>query len=97
MFLLLAMKQKATLLVLGLTLTIATIVSAMGTATTLGAIQNAHAAPSQVNSHGTCLIGEGNHGQGASGCAGNVGGFIETRNGCRNINEGPFNQGKHSC
>ena len=79
------------------TFAIATIVGAMGTATTLGAIQNAHAAPSQEDSHGTCLIGEGNHGQGASGCAGNVGGFIENRNGCRNINEGPFNQGKHSC
>jgi hypothetical protein len=77
---------------------IATIVGAMGTATTLGAIQNAHAVPSQVDSHGTCTsIGDGNHGQGASGCAGNVGGFIKTRNGCRNINQGPFNQGKHSC
>ena len=79
---------------------IATTVGAMGTATTLGTIQNAHAAPSQEDSHGIdhgCSVGTGSPGQGASVCAGNVGGFIETRNGCRNINEGPFNQGKHSC
>jgi hypothetical protein len=74
---------------------IAATVGAMGTATTLGAIQNAHAAPQ--SNHGTCEVGNGNAGQGASGCAGNVGGHIETGNGCRNINQGPFNQGEHDC
>ena len=85
------MKTLITIAIFAITATM----GAVGTVTTLGAIQNAHAAPQ--SNHGTCDIGNGNAGQGASGCAGNVGGFIETRNGCRNINQGPFNEGEHTC
>ena len=39
--------------------------------------------------NGTCEVG--GSGSGAEGCAGNVGGFIETGNGdCNQINSGPF-------
>jgi hypothetical protein len=65
---------------------IAAALSATGLVTTLGAIQIAHAAPQEP--HGTCGVGDG--GEGAFGCAGNVGGFIVTPQG-RCIEQGtPF-------
>ena len=62
----------------------AAAVSAMGIVTTLDAVQMAHAAPN--SGHGTCF----GH-KGASGCAGNIGGFINNRHGTRCINNGPYN------
>jgi hypothetical protein len=45
---------------------------------------------------GSCEVG-GVKGK-VSGCAGAVGGFIDTeQQGCRDINRGPFNTGEFSC
>ena len=66
---------------------VAAAVSATGIATTLSGIQIAHADPQSP--HGTCGIG--GSGNGAFGCAGNVGGFIETPNGNCLTTGGPFN------
>ena len=66
----------------------AAAVSAMAIVNTLSAIQTAHAAPQSP--HGICFFHKG-----ASGCAGNVGGFVETRKDCHQINKGPFNT--YSC
>ena len=55
----------------------------------------AFAAPQSAN--GTCEVG-GASDNGASGCAGNVGGFIITKNrGCRDINRGPFHSEEEFC
>ena len=49
----------------------------------------------QKSRNGTCDVG--GSGSGAKGCAGNVGGFIETPNGdCNQINSGPFVSKKYS-
>ena len=70
---------------------IAAAVSAMGIVTTLSAVQMVHAAPQ--SRHGTCFTNEG-----ANGCAGNAGGFVDTPNqDCREINNGPFNTHIHDC
>ena len=46
---------------------------------------------------GTCGVG-GPSDNGASGCAGNVGGSIVTeQQGCRDINRGPFNENEFGC
>ena len=46
---------------------------------------------------GTCEVG-GPSGNGASGCAGAVGGHIVTeQQGCRDINRGPFNDNEFAC
>jgi hypothetical protein len=64
---------------------VAAAVSAMGIVTTLSAIQMAHAAPQ--SGHGICFFNKG-----VSGCAGNIGGFVDTHHkDCRQINKGPFN------
>jgi hypothetical protein len=65
----------------------------VATLTSISLVQQASAAPQ--SEQGTCEIG--GNGQGARGCAGNVGGHIENRNGCRDINQGPFNEGEYSC
>jgi hypothetical protein len=66
-------------------LVIASAASAMGIMTTLSVVQMAHAAPNSP--HGTCFFNKG-----VSGCAGNIGGFVDTHNkDCRQINKGPFN------
>jgi hypothetical protein len=45
---------------------------------------------------GSCEVG-GVRGE-VSGCAGAVGGFIDTeQQGCKNINRGPFNNNEFSC
>ena len=55
----------------------------------------AFAAPQTAQ--GTCGVG-GPSDSGASGCAGNVGGFIITKNqGCREINRGPFRSEEEVC
>jgi hypothetical protein len=69
-------------------LAIAMAVSATGIIATLGAIQSANAAPRTP--HGTCGVGDGS-GNGAFGCAGNVGGFIVAPNGRCHTTGGPFN------
>lgn len=63
-------------------------VSAVGIVTIISRIQIAHAEPQSERGH--CLIG-GPSVEGVSGCAGNLGGFVETRHGTRCINQGPFN------
>jgi hypothetical protein len=64
--------------------TVAFVVAAMMVATSMSAF----AAPQFPA--GTCGVG-GPSGKGASGCAGNLGGFIVTQNqGCKEINRGPF-------
>ena len=55
----------------------------------------AFAAPQTAQ--GTCGVGRPSD-SGASGCAGNVGGFIITKNqGCREINRGPFRSEEEVC
>ena len=64
----------------------------------MAAMVVATAAPTfadQKSRNGTCQVG--GSGSGAKGCAGNVGGFIETPNGgCNQINSGPFVAKKYS-
>jgi hypothetical protein len=57
---------------------IAAAIGTIGIATTLGAVQTAHGDPQTP--HGTCGIGDFS-GHGATGCVGNIGGFIITPNG----------------
>ncbi len=58
--------------------------------TIAGAPLSAAAAPQDA--HGTCGVG-GPSQNGATGCAGNVGGVIfAPNNECRQINQGPFNE-----
>ena len=72
-------------------LTVALVVSTMMVAMAAPAF----AAPQTAQ--GTCGVG-GPSGSGASGCAGNVGGYIITKNqGCRDINRGPFRSAEESC
>jgi hypothetical protein len=59
-------------------ITIAVVATAMGIAPLIDTIQSANAEPRER--HGTCDLG-GHSEKGASGCAGNVGGFIKTPNG----------------
>jgi hypothetical protein len=47
---------------------------------------------------GTCDVGGLSAGNGAFGCAGNVGGSIVTeQQGCKDINRGPFNDNEFAC
>jgi hypothetical protein len=74
-------------------LAVAALMAAMAIASAVPAF----AVPSEEDRHGTCLIG-GRSDKGARGCAGNIGGHIDTQNAeCKNINRGPFNEGKRSC
>src|SRR3954447_6007267 len=76
-----------------LLLTTAALMAAMAMATAVPAA----AVPSPDTRHGTCDLG-GPSVNSASGCAGNIGGFIDTHNmPCKEINRGPFNKGFHSC
>jgi hypothetical protein len=73
-------------------MTVALVVAAM----MLAMAMPAFAAP-RPPGQGTCDIG-GLMGEGASGCAGNIGGFIVTeQQGCKDINRGPFTTGEFSC
>ena len=50
--------------------------------------------------HGSCSLGDNNQGAGASGCAGNVGGFVRLSNApfdCIEINKGPFRIPEEHC
>lgn len=70
-------------------LTVALVLAAMMVAMAMPAFA---APPPQ----GSCEVG-GVRGK-VSGCAGAVGGFIDTeQQGCRDINRGPFNTGEFSC
>jgi hypothetical protein len=75
---------------------IVTAVSATGAVALLGTIQIAHAAaPEHTEPHGTCLGSVCTHpvpGNGASGEAGNFGGFIVTPNGRCHTTGGPNNE-----
>lgn len=76
-----------------LVLMVAALMAAMAMATAVPAF----AVPSLDTPHGTCGIG-GHSDNGARGCAGNIGGHIDTQNApCKNINRGPFNKGERSC
>jgi len=71
-------------------LTVALVMAAMMVAMAMPAFA---APPPQ----GTCDVG-GPSGNGASGCAGAVGGFIDTeQQECKDINRGPFNNNEFSC
>jgi hypothetical protein len=77
-----------------LVLAVAALMAAMAMATAVPAF----AVPSEFTRHGTCDPIGGPSDNGASGCAGNIGGFIDTKHkDCKNINRGPFNKGFHSC
>lgn len=74
-------------------LILAIVAIALSTATmSIGSLTNGiqmvNADPSEP--HGTCGVG-GDSGKGAFGCAGNVGGFINTPNGKCHTTGGPFN------
>ena len=66
------------ILAMRVSITIAILVSAIGIMTALGTLQLANGAPQAP--HGTCGVGDGSS-NGAFGCAGNVGGFIQTPGG----------------
>ncbi len=76
------------------------MLAALVTAAMLAAMMVAMAAPAFAapqTAQGTCGVG-GPSGSGASGCAGNVGGFIITKNqGCREIDRGPFRSEEEVC
>ena len=72
-------------------LTVALVVATMMVAMAAPAF----AAPQTAQ--GTCGVGRPSD-SGAFGCAGNVGGFIITKNqGCREINRGPFRSEEEVC
>ena len=76
------------------------MLAALVTAAMLAAMMVAMAAPAFAapqTAQGTCGVGRPSD-SGAFGCAGNVGGFIITKNqGCREINRGPFRSEEEVC
>ncbi len=79
--------------------------AAIMTAVMAASAITAFAVPSEENAHGSCRVGgQSPDDKGARGCAGNIGGHIDTQNRgnndndeCENINRGPFNEGERSC
>ena len=71
------------------------VVTVMALLATIVVASTMPAIADQKSRNGTCEVG--GSGSGAEGCAGNVGGFIETGNGdCNQINSGPFVSKRYS-